>query len=489
MSAIPDLLKIGSIPSNLAMSVETGILDPVVQNDGFIRFNMKRAGFLHSNSKLVLSLKKSVHHDDPTKHTHWNYPASVGVGSLIERVRLLSGNTVIQEIQDWQHLHAYNSQFISNENMKEREQFTTGRTLAYNYDFKDVDTSAADSRSYHKAMGITMSNGLEYNGMTDADPPVYTATASLWSKDRPREEYVQNEPVFQVSLQDLCPFLKQTQLPLFMFEEQLFLEITFTGGSDSSLKQNRVVANTAAVAAHANREYEINPVESKLIIDYITYPNETMEAWAEANKNLTFQYTDWELSKYTLTKTIGETGFIRNQGGAGKVVNKMILVASRASGGEGGKADQGNMLGAYEAKHPTADNAVQGGLVKLNMRYNDEYLYPIDVQNDAYHFNNVLMAEGQPPMTGRQQFSGAGASLSGRHFENRDINSPDVGISGSQFIISQKLNKNPRINQKGIELYATYKNLDAGDNYVLRCWLEVNKVATLVDGKLRSEYL
>ena len=55
MSAVPDLLKIGAIPSNQQMSVETGILDPVVQNDKFIRFNMKRSGFLHSNSKLVLS--------------------------------------------------------------------------------------------------------------------------------------------------------------------------------------------------------------------------------------------------------------------------------------------------------------------------------------------------------------------------------------------------------------------------------------------------
>ena len=99
------------------------------------------------------------------------------------------------------------------------------------------------------------------------------------------------------------------------------------------------------------------------------------------------------------------------------------------------------------------------------------------------------MAEGQPPMTGRQQYSGIGATLTGRSFENRAINSPDAGVSGSQFIVSQKLNKNPRINQKGIELYGTYKNLDAGENYVLRCWLEVNKVASLVDGKLRSEYL
>tara|TARA_R110000765_G_scaffold186138_1_gene291788 strand:- start:9328 stop:10782 length:1455 start_codon:yes stop_codon:yes gene_type:complete len=484
MSAIPDLLKIGSIPSNLAMSVETGILDPVVQNDGFIRFNMKRAGFLHSNSKLVLSLKKDAVANVPANHTHWNYPVSVGVGSLIERVRILSGNTVIQEIQDWGHLHAYNSQFISNENMKEREQYTTARCLNYEMDYDDGLTS----RSYVKSTGIGMGTGLEYDGRTDDAAPIYSNDTTIWDKERPREQYIANEPVFQISLQDLCPFLKQTQLPLFMFEEQLFLEITFTGGSDTSLIQNRVIANTAAYTADADRNCLINPVESKLIIDYITYPNETMEAWAEANKNLSFQYTDWELSKYSVSQLIGNNGFIRNQGGAGKVVNKAIVVVSRASGGEGGLADQENMLGAFEAKHPAQNNAVKGGKVKLNMRYNDEYLYPIDVSNDAYHFNNVLAAEGQPPMTGRQQYSGEGASLSGRKFENRVINSADNGMSGSQFIVSQKLNKNPRINQKGIELYATYTGLE-DTPHILRCWLEINKVATLVNGKLRSEYL
>ena len=89
MSAVPDLLKIGAIPSNLAMSVETGILDPVVQNDNFIRFNMKRSGFLHSNSKLVLSMNKKTTADWQKDNKHSMLPASVGIGSVVERVRLL----------------------------------------------------------------------------------------------------------------------------------------------------------------------------------------------------------------------------------------------------------------------------------------------------------------------------------------------------------------------------------------------------------------
>lgn len=479
MSSIPDLLRIGSIPSNLAMSVETGILDPVVQNDSFIRFNMKRAGFLHSNSKLVLSLAATG--DDAgweAANKHWTLPASVGIGSVIERVRLLSGNTVIQEIQDWGHLHAYRSQFISNENNKEREQFTTGRTVNMEYDYSD--TVAA--RSDHKATGVGVGNGLEYKGTTAAG--VYSENPAVWDKERHNCQYLEEAPVWQVSLQDLCPFLKSTQLPLFMFEEELFLEISF------NKNQSRVVGNAEAIAGKAATEYLINTTESKLIIDYITYPNETMEAWANANQNLSFQYTDYELSKYTLASADRNTAFIRNQGGAGKVINKLILMLNR-SANDSTTADgvgAATMLGAYGMVHPLQADATVQKKVVTNIRYNDEFLFPIDVGNDAYHFNNVLMSEGQPPMVSRQMYSGTGNALSGRLFESRAMDGPTTGLDGTLFSQSLKLNKNPRINQKGIELYQTYTNLEASD-HTLRCWAEVMKVAQLVDGKLRSQYL
>ena len=479
MSGIPDLLKIGSIPSNLAMSVETGILDPVVQSDSFIRFNMKRSGFLHSNSKLVLSLAATG--DDAgweAANKHWMLPASVGIGSVIERVRLLSGNTVIQETQDWGHLHAYRSQFISNENNKEREQFTTGRIVNMEYDYDDTVTTRSDV----KGTGVSVGNGLEYKGFSATGD--YDENPLLMEKERHNSQYLEEAPVWQVSLQDLCPFLKSTQLPLFMFEEQLFLEITF------NTNQSRIVGNAAAVAGLATTNYVINPVESKLIIDYITYPNETMEAWADANQNLSFQYTEYELSKYTLANADRNNAFIRNQGGAGKVVNKLILMLNRDANDPTTPDGIGaqTMLGAYGFVHPLQDDATTQQKVVTNIRYNDEFLFPIDVKNDAYHFNNVLMSEGQPPMVSRQMYTGTGASLSARKFESRTMNNSTAGLNGTLFSQSLKLNKNPRINQKGIELYQTYTNLEATDHTV-RCWAEVMKVAQLVDGKLRSTYL
>tara|TARA_R110000824_G_scaffold242320_2_gene430989 strand:+ start:2953 stop:4368 length:1416 start_codon:yes stop_codon:yes gene_type:complete len=471
MSAIPDLLRIGSIPSNLNMSVETGILDPVVQNDNFIRFNMKRAGFLHSNSKLVLSLSKNSATAAAATTAlaagqHTFFPPNVGVGSLIERVRLLSGNTVIQEIQDWSHLQAFKSTLISNENNKEREQYTTGRVINLELDYKKPgDEDEAD--------GISIGNGLEYSNAAVA---TYDTTLTNWSRDLPRQFYLEHEPTYQISLSDLCPFLKQTQLPLFMFEEEIFLEITYTD------QDRRTVMNPEQTADDATVRYSVNQAESKLIIDYITYPNETMEAWANANKNLQFQYTDYELSKFTVSKSAANSGIIRNIGGAGRVVNKCLMALSRDALG------QEKLCGNNEAIHPVYHATTSQERVITNLRYNDEYLYPIDVKNDAYHFNNCLQSEGQPLMITRDMYCGQGNATGLRKFEGIAIANAANGIKNDFFYQSLKLNKNPRINQKGIELYQTI--IDTEDvASTMRVWIEVMKVATLVDGKLRSTYL
>ena len=135
---IPNLLKVGEIPANMAMEVETSIVEPVVQTESFIRFQMNRSGFLHSNSKLLLSLDGSSFSDYRARDAATAskpagvkgaafYPANIGISNLISRVRLLSGNTVIQEIDDWNFLEAYRAMFVANESNKEKAQYTESK--------------------------------------------------------------------------------------------------------------------------------------------------------------------------------------------------------------------------------------------------------------------------------------------------------------------------------------------------------------------------
>ena len=80
MSAIPDLIKIGSIPGDMEMSVDTDTLEPVVASNTFCRFVLDKKGFMNSFSKILISM------DDPTgeggAHT---YPQNIGINSLIYR--------------------------------------------------------------------------------------------------------------------------------------------------------------------------------------------------------------------------------------------------------------------------------------------------------------------------------------------------------------------------------------------------------------------
>ena len=103
---IPDLMKIGSIPSDLSQDMDTEVLDAVVQSDNFCRFVLTNKGFLHSFSKITLGVKALAGKENST------FPASVGVHSLIQRCALRIGTTTVAEIDDFNHWMGYKSLFI-----------------------------------------------------------------------------------------------------------------------------------------------------------------------------------------------------------------------------------------------------------------------------------------------------------------------------------------------------------------------------------------
>ena len=148
--AVPDLMKIGSIPVNTVQEVETAILEPVVKSDNFCRFVLPNKGLLHSHSKIEIGLKKS-----PCEAI---LPVNIGAYSLIQRVALKIGNQTISELDDFGHYYGYRYLFVSNENMKEREQMTTGRCNSWNFAYTDRTAVASDGAAN------TLSNGGEKDG-------------------------------------------------------------------------------------------------------------------------------------------------------------------------------------------------------------------------------------------------------------------------------------------------------------------------------------
>ena len=116
MSQIPDLIKIGAVPSDMEVDVDTDILDPVIVNNGFCRFTLLKKGFMNSFSKITLGLNTFSTHTDNT------LPTNVGVGALIERATLKVGAVTVSQTEDFGHFYGYKSMFIDQSTMKEREQ-------------------------------------------------------------------------------------------------------------------------------------------------------------------------------------------------------------------------------------------------------------------------------------------------------------------------------------------------------------------------------
>ncbi len=123
---IPDLIKIGAIPTEYGQKLHTDVIDAVTFSQRRVRFTLSRvAGFLHSNSKVTLAVSPLA------GVAKGFYPLNVGVSQWIQTAQLTIGNQVVCSVDDYNQFHAYQSMFISNEDNKEREQFLSQRCISH----------------------------------------------------------------------------------------------------------------------------------------------------------------------------------------------------------------------------------------------------------------------------------------------------------------------------------------------------------------------
>mgnify|MGYP003133462353 CR=1 FL=1 len=522
---IPDLLKIGAIPTDTTMDVLTDILDPVVQNDTFIRFAFQNKGILHSMSKIKFGFNNALRNAC--------LPVNVGLYSLIQRVRLTIGAKTVCEIDDFNHFMAYKGLFVSQEAMKEREQYLTSRIMCYGFEYKDNERTAGLALQFGWAgsnpNNATVSEGDMAPANTQADfialdngwCPLITSqqkscntggVEQFMNKDATggalegdgypiykagywtnlKKSVDRAVPDFQVSIADLCPFLRTQQLPLYMMDELVQLEI-FTTPQNERLY----------CPGHDDGVLVIDPTETQLIADYIYYPQEMMVAYANANRNLTFTYVDYRLSKYSVAgngAAIPTNQLIRNIGGAGRIITRVFMgIQDRSPGLR-------MMNGQYRAEAPERDYshgatsvANVNGTATLNLKYNDTFLYPIDVDNSARHFHNTASCEGLTPYTTREVYSAEGESLSGGSLQVASTVKSFTGppgsstfttdLSGSAFYVGWRLGDNQRINSRGIELYMTWSlSVASALGFLQRVWLETIKQLTLENGRVSIQF-
>ena len=477
-SAIPDLVKIGAIPTNTAIEVDSDILDPVVRSDTFCRFQLQNKGILHSHSKISVRLANSAANGDAF------FPLNVGVHSLIDRCRLLIGTQTISEIDDYNHYMGYKSLFMSGEHQKERESVTSGRCINHGVYYNDGDNASNGGTSDTSASFIGLDVGTEIVRNTSGA----TATqGGVLLKPYMKTNASLGGPEYQIALADLFPFLYTNQLPLYMIKEPVTIELTFSP------------ALNYRVSGNAGTSYSIDTTSLQMIADYQYFPQEIMQQYAAANSNMTFTYVDYRMAKRTVSSS-GAAGAevatgttIMNVGGAGRICSKVITMLSRDGAAGAELTNNYHSYGPkrnYDTAGSGSDQVYNGSLV-TNIKYNNEFLYPVDIDNSARYFYQVTQAEGMVPFVARDEYSYQGDSLTEFTLEGITQNGITGGLPNHFFYQAYHLNRNERINSRGLEYYFNYDALEtlgggSSDAYTLRVYTEVLKTASIVNGMVST---
>jgi len=488
---IPNLIKIGAISDQVAQDVESDVLEPVVQSEKFIRFQLQNKGILHSHSKLIFKLGAGA-----TSYL----PANVGIASLIQRATLKIGNKTISECEDFGHLQAYKSMFMSSESMRERLMYQTGQMMSHEFCYTNEggagDTTTASANgggaSPNEALGVGIDTGQNYdtssNRWDDNAWDYSVAQKNVPQKFLNLENRFSDHtpPSFQIALSELFSFLKINQLPLYMMRESIQLELVLVGQNASDGR-----AFTDENAATPDPVVSLDTGATRMIADYIYFPQEMMVSFANANKKLQFSYVDYRLSKQSVDSDTFTGTQIRNVGGAGRMVTK-VMWGLGDSGTGAGKANL-TPLNNFNARTPTRTYGAlpagyltnNNGQSTFNIKYNDNFLYSVDVNNNARHFHNLVQAEQLVPYVNREEYSGEGVSIT-----RRDLSSynQDEAFGMKFFHGAARLLAQERINSRGIELYTKYDPLPAGTTLTQRVYMEIVRYAVIEDGITQCYY-
>ena len=433
MSVVPDLIRLSQVPINYEQEIQTDLLEPVVQQEatatgtGFCRFDLQQKGFLHSQSKIFISLV-------PLTNGRAFVPPNIGIGSVIQRARLVVGNQVLNEISDWSNLHAIKSTEIDNENNKEREQYVTGRMINHEFAYRD-EVGGKSVFSYPTSGRYLLDNGRNYGLSGGVEAKIgQVKPFALMNQAQPTQS-----PTYSVDISDLFPFLKTHSLPLYMIDQQLSIELVWARTTDRALVPTGVAAGV---------EYKIDRNELKMCADYIFYTdNDAMTRYATANPVIEFAFPDYRLSKSTLTVSQLSLGQVRNLGMANRQVSRILTTVTNDN------ITSASMLGKYNATAPSraSPTLAQGGL-RYNVRYNDRFEFPTSITNEAELFTHFTQSESIPFVT-REEYSRAQRGLSTEYvFEGHDQSSGAVGLSGNFLLMGTRLTGG-RVGVRGIELH------------------------------------
>ena len=352
--------------------------------------------------------------------------------------------------------------FIEQDKNKERETYLTSRVHALQINLDNSSRAQSNTNGSDYCMDTALEPVMEDNGVDG-------------NIDILQVQNLENTPEFTVALDELFPILKNESLPLYMIDEQVSIELHFTPSTNNS----RAIIEPGGTN---DLSFSVNTSKTKMISDYIYYPNDVMEAYKNRNSRIDFTFKEYRLNKRSFTAAQIAQEQIFDIGGAGRVCTKVITAVETSV-----VDPDETLLCRYRSEAPAITNENNGRFI-TNLYVNDHRLYPVDRENIAVHYHDIEQAERFPPQVHREEFAKQGGSLSDNvTYFNYDLSTTEDGLNGKFFYPIYALNRNERINSKGLQIQLQYTKSVAGDK-THRAYLELIKTATLENGKFRTDF-
>jgi hypothetical protein len=438
------------------------VLSPNIVRPDYIRFVLDKKGILHSNSKISLRMT-------PVGVAHTAFqPLTTGIMSQIKKSVLRCGTTILDGTDRQNQLFAYENLLLSNEQVMRKERIKSGFVSSYK-SVKTPTMSAAGVLDGTEELS-KMSLDLQKDFLLTLTPGTGTSTRA---DDKcpvtvPDNMNLVKNSEFVIELSSIFKSLRFTQLPLFMLDQPVIIELFL-----ESTNVNRFCIPLAQADVPV---YELDITSPRLIADYIYYDASTMSQFVVDNPIMTLPFFENQLVNTNVNYT-ESPNYVRNLGAASKAVSTIKICHTDLNGNL-----MDSLLNRYKSNLDTSG----GNDISYNLKINDEFLFPVKINNPAEQFVNVLNSEGMPlNITGRDYDKTLGCSFTSKEvIEEHDQTTDLTGNKRWMTIFNLGAQ---RINNRGIELYLDVANANDVDLNQL-VWLEISKTLVLANGQFREQY-
>ncbi len=462
-NAVPDILKPNCRMFQETQGIETSLLDPVVSRKNYIRWTLDKKGILHSNSKIKFSLKKI------SGDTRAFLSMPCGAKAYIKKCVLRCGTTILDQTENFNTLASYKNTFIDTEQVLRKEVYKSGLNTCLKGMRVPKMSSVGVADGTENLSEISYETGRDFQLAFTPGSGTNANTNKLVKTNVKEVAAIPTLTDYVIDLHDLFNSLRFTQIPLYLCEQEVVIELFL---EDSGAK------TYCAQSGIALPVYELDVDSPVLIADYIFYDAQIMEDFKNNNSNLQLPFMENKLVMTTQNYSTNPE-YVRNLGAASKQLNTMTIIHTDLTT---------DLSGSLNNRYFSDIGGITGDKLEMNVKINDRFLYPIELKNPMEQYVTTFMSEGLPMnISGRDYSASQGVDFTSLNtIEGYD---QDATLEGQKRFISMRNITAERINNRGAELYLTSRAAAPTNKaYNQLVFLELAKTLILSNGRWSEVY-